>query len=363
MIFQFTPVLSGKDRWILPYIDHGFINSVRSPPTEAALKKLKHPPELMCDSGGFQIYKSKVGILNGNQTNRVMVLSGAGNQRCEGYQILDPICLCKMYGSLNIKYGFTLDYPIVDGSIEEYNDHLTKSYECAGTMFDCRPRLCPDTNLLIPLQFSTRKQLQNYYDEMSRLCPDGYGFPVRGITSWGYLQRIVYTLVFLHHKGVQIVHMLGSSKPEIIVIGAVTAGLSMFNRLTFDSSTWDTARNVPPRYISPEDLTQKDIRNLGRFEAELPKSLIAELGFGKKKLPRSYFYKLIPLCNIITINHYTEEMFELAKDLEELKWFISSHPRFSRTKDLLIDAIEVLHLGFIHGYSFVENHFDWIWYS
>jgi len=268
-----------------------------------------------------------------------------------------------MYGSLNIRYGFTLDYPIVDGSAEEYYEHLSRSYECAKIMFECRPQLCPDTDLLIPLQFSTKGQLHNYYAEMSVLCPDGYGFPVRGTTSWNYLQRIVYTLVFLHHKGVQMVHMLGSSKPEIIVIGAIAASLNMFQRVTFDSSTWDTARNVPPKYISPEDLTQKDIRRLGKFQAELPKRLVDELRSGKNNLPRSYFYKLIPFCNIMTIIHYTKEIFELSKDLGDLKWFINNHFRFKRTNEMLIDAIDVLYSGFIHGHPFVEKHFDWIWYS
>ena len=195
MTLQFTPVLSGKDRWILPYIDHGFINSIRSPPTEAALKELRHPPELMCDSGGFQIYKAKEGILNGNANYHVFVIPGAGNRRYKGYQILDPIRLCEMYGNLDIKYGFTLDYPIVDGSDEEYIDHLEKSCECAEIRCLSVRNFAPDTNLLVPLQFSTKDQLHNYYDEMSGLCPDGYGFPVRGLTSWGYLQRIVYTLV------------------------------------------------------------------------------------------------------------------------------------------------------------------------
>ena len=184
MSLIFTPVLSRKDSWILPHIDHGFINSVRSPPTEEILQGLEQPPDLISDSGGFQIYKAKLGFLNGNETDHAVVIPGAGNRRHKGYQILDPICLCKMYGSLNIRYGFTLDYPIVDGSDEEYIDHLSKSYECAEIMFDCRPQLCPDTNLLIPLQFSTKEQLHNYYAEMSALCPDGYGFPVRGITCW-----------------------------------------------------------------------------------------------------------------------------------------------------------------------------------
>ena len=362
-ILKYTPVLSRKDRWILPYIDHGFINSVRSPPTETSLQELEQPSDLISDSGGFQIYKAKMGLLNGNKTDPVFVIPGAGNQWRDGCQILDPICLCEMYGDLGIKYGFTLDYPIVDGSDEEYIDHLEKSCECAQMMFECRTRLCPDTKLLVPLQFSNKNQLHKYYDEMSGFCPDGYGFPVRGVTSWDYLLRIVYTLVFLYHKGVRIVHMLGSSKPEIIVIGAVAASLNLFQRVTFDSSTWDTARNVPPKYISPDDLTQKDIRRLGSFQAELPERLVDELGTGKKELLRSDFYKLIPLSNIMTINRYTNEMLELSKDLEELKWFVRNHSRFIRTREMLIEVIDILHSGYLHGYPFVEKHFDWIWYS
>ncbi|WP_319405695.1 hypothetical protein [uncultured Desulfosarcina sp.] len=363
MDLKFTPVLSRKDKLIFPYIQHFFINGVRSPPTKAMLQELNAPPCIYSDSGGYQIYLAKDRLMKGKKTNPVVVAPGEGNRQSKGLQIIDPIALCTMYGQLNVVCGFTLDFPIVDGSIEEYTANLSKSYKCAEIMFGCRSRLCPDTDLLIPLQFSTKEQLYNYYTEMSVLCPDGYSFPVRERTNWKYLLRVAFTLMFLHHKGVQIVHMLGSSKPEIIIIGAVAASLNMFHRVTFDSSTWDTARMVPPKYISPDDLTQKDIRRLGSFQAELPKGLVDELGTGKKELPRQDFYKLIPLSNIMTINRYTNKMLELSKDLEELKLFVRKHPHFRRTNEMLIDALNVLQLGLVNGYPFVEKHFEWIWYS
>ena len=358
----YTPALSSKDLIIFSYIHHCFINMVRSMPSAAMLQNLEIYPNLLCDSGGFQIYKIIFKILNGEKTEKFAIIPGAGIHRRKGVFILDPIDLCEKYGKLYVKCGFTLDFPQVVGSAEEYKDHLFKSYECAEMMFDCRQDFCPDTKLFIPLHFSTKEQLHRYFDKMSTLSPDGYAFPVRDDTSWEYLMRIAYVLSFLHGKGVQRVHMFGSCKPEIIIVGAAAIGLEMFERITFDSSTWDTARNNPPKHLEPNTLKQKDIRGLNVFRPMLPKSLIRKLKGYEKYLPKSYFYKLVVFDNVLNVNRLTQKMTEIAENIDQLKWFVKTSADFEPVSAMLMHAIGLLQKASTEEYKYFEKDFDYIWY-
>ncbi|WP_155306490.1 hypothetical protein [Desulfosarcina widdelii] len=358
----YTPALSSNYLIIFSYIHHCFINIVRSKPSDSMLKGLEIYPYLLSDSGGFQIYKSILKIFNGERYEEVDVIPGVGIHRRNGVLVIDPIDLCEKYGTLNIKCGFTLDFPIVFGSPDEYEDHLIKSYECAEIMFDCRDDFCPDTKLFIPLHFSSKDQLHRYYYKMSTLTPDGYAFPVRDDTSWEYLMKIAYVLSFLHHRGVRFVHMLGSCKLEIIVIAAAAIALEMFERITFDSSTWDTARHKPPKYLQPNTLKQQDIRNLTVFRPMLPKSLSQQLRGYEKYLPRSYFYKLVLLNNVLNVNRLTRKIVELSGDIEQLKWFVKINADYKLLSEMLIHAIEFLQVAAVKDYKYIERNFGYIWY-
>lgn len=358
----YTPALSSKDLIIFSYIDYCFINIVRSMPSAGMLQGLEIYPYLLSDSGGFQIFKSIFKIINGEKAEKFDIIPGAGIHRRNGVLILDPIDLCEKYGKLDVKCGFTIDFPLVEASIEEYEDHLIKSYECAEIMFDCRPDFCPDTQLFIPLHFRTKEQLHRYFDKMSTLSPDGFAFPVRDDTSWEYLMKIAYALSFLHAKGVQHVHMFGSCKPEIIIVGAAAIGIEMLQRITFDSSTWDTARNNPPKLLEPNTLKQKDIRELEVYRPMLPKSLIQKLKGYEQYLPRSYFYKLILLNNVLNVNRLTQNMTEMADDIEQLKWYIKISADYEPVSAMLVHAIGLLQKASEEGYDYIEEEFEFIWY-
>ena len=153
-------------------------------------------------------------------------------------------------------------------------DHLIKSYECAEMMFDCRQDFCPDTQAFYSASFFNRRINCTVISiKCQRLSPDGYAFPVREDTSWEYLMRIAYVLSFLHGRGVRYVHMFGSCKPEIIIVGAAAIGLEMFQRITFDSSTWDTARHNPPKYLGTKYLKTERHSQIKCFQTNASKSL------------------------------------------------------------------------------------------
>ena len=358
----YTPATSSKDLIIFSYIDYCFINIVRSKPSINMLQGLDIYPYLLSDSGGFQIFQILSEIIYGEKPEKIDIIPGVGIHWRNGVFILDPIDLCEKYNKLDVKCGFTIDFPLVEASIEEYNDHLIKSYEYAEIMFDCRPDFCSDTQLFIPLHFRTKEQLHRYFDKMSTLFPDGFAFPVHDNTSWDYLMKIAYALSFLHGKGVQHVHLFGSCKPEIIIIGAAAIGLEMFKRITFDSSTWDTGRHNPPKILEPNTLKQKDIRGFEVYRPMLPKALTQNLKGYEKYLPRSYFYKLILLNNVLNVNRLTQKMNEMAKDVEQLKWFIKISAGYEPLRDMLVHAIGLLQKASIEGYDYIEKEFEFIWH-
>lgn len=361
MSLTYFPVVTRYDQNIFENNLHCFINPVWSPPTPEMLQKLSVYPYLLCDNGAYEMFKIMNRNRNGKKMERFFVIPGGGIYQNKDGLHLDPFELCKTFGRLKVRCGFTLDYPLVNGSVEEYSDHLYKSFEKAETMFDLQTKFCPETDLLIPLHFSTKDQLHDYFNNMSVLGPDGYAFPVRERTTRGYLMRIAYTLTFLHSKGIKRVHLLGSSKPEIIIICAAALGLGMFDHITFDSSTWRTTRNLIAKILDPETFKQKDIRDLEDFSALLPKELAQQWIDHTKEFSKSELNKLIILSNVLTINRHTQKRLELAKDIEALISFVQEPQNLNSEIAMTIDAIGLLQVGSLRGYRSVENIYDYIW--
>ena len=196
---------------------------------------------------------------------------------------------------------------------------------------------------------------------MSALEPDGYAFPVRGHTTWNYLMRIAFALTFLNSMGVKKVHLFGSSKPEIIIISAAALCLGMFEQITFDSSTWRTDRNYIANTSDPDTLKQKDIRDLDQFRGRLPADLAQSYLGHSNNLSRRDLNKLIVLSNAEIIKWYTRNMVELAKDIEELKWYAQKCQNLKPEIAMTTDAIDLLQVGSLRGYRTIDEIYDFIW--
>jgi hypothetical protein len=83
------------------------------------------------DSGGFQIANTE-----GSDEKRCIVKIGAGIQIKKNLTIIDPIDLCRQYGKLDIRYGFTLDHPFWNNSdSNNFSKRLDDSYSWAKLMF------------------------------------------------------------------------------------------------------------------------------------------------------------------------------------------------------------------------------------
>jgi hypothetical protein len=253
-----------------------------------------------------------------------------------------------------------LDHPLSDNaSEEEYEDNLLKSYEWAKLMIGLREDLCPTTKLLIPLHFYTEQQLRHYFYKMSILKSHGYAIPVRDTSIWEDMVRIAYTLCYLQHKKVKIVHMFGSSRAEIIILGAAATGLGMFQQLSFDSTSWNTAR-YEIKYMNPKTLGLHSVNHIRRIKLNLPESLIQELQ-SSNVIDAALQKKLILLHNVFAISHYANAMLKHAKDTDALKIFIENASHLSIERRRLLASICILQTSMKRGFPYVEKWFNWIW--
>jgi hypothetical protein len=262
-----------------------------------------------------------------------------------------------------VEYGFTLDFPIVTGTDPEYKNHLEESFKWAQYMFHCRPKLCPGTNLLIPLHFSNKEQLHQYFHEMDTLNPDGYSFPVRGLQGPKYLMKVSYILTFLYSNGVRKVHILGTSTPEIIVVGAAALALKMFQQITFDSNTWANSHGILSKQLVRASFKQIDMRDCKEYRLLLPDGLSTQIQDYMGILPHSYINKLLQLSNVREINLFTHKMANMALDIERLENYVLTHEVFGKKGRKVKDALNLLQFGYLEGYKFVKKYYGRIWIS
>jgi hypothetical protein len=159
MKFFYVPVSTGNDCLVNQYHPHTLFNPTRQ--NFDTLKNINRTEkaENFADSGGLQLISYENSL-----EKSCMVIPGVGIKNRKNLIVIDPIDLCRCYGKLDIKFGFTLDHPISDiASISECNERLENSYGWAALMFEVRKDLCPNTEFLVPLQFITKPQLHKYF--------------------------------------------------------------------------------------------------------------------------------------------------------------------------------------------------------
>jgi hypothetical protein len=288
-----------------------------------------------------------------------MVVVGVGIKKQSKLTVIDPIDVCRCYGKLNIKFGFTLDHPMsyVPGP-DEYGKKLRNSYRWAKIMFKERQDLCPDTQLFIPLQFTTKAQLYQYFERMEPLHPDGYAFPGRGRWCSAKAITIACTLCYLHSKKVEKVHLLGSSRREIIIIAAAAIGLRMFKQLSFDSRTWNTRNfNKDLIMIESRTLSQKVVSKVKPQYLYLIKPSLVNLYFDIDANNK----RLLMLNNAFAITQYADRLANIATNIADLK----DHLPFLRIRGnglkRALTAIDIFETYLNKGYGFIEKWLSGIW--
>jgi hypothetical protein len=152
--------------------------------------------------------------------------------------------------------------------------------------------------------------------------------------------------------------MFGSSRAEIIILGAAVTGLGMFQQLSFDSTSWNTAI-YGIKYLDPKTLGRHSVDDIRRIKLNLPKSLIQELQ--STVIDRALQNKLILLHNVFATSHYANAMLKRAKDIEALKRFIENAPHLGIERRRLLASIGILHTSMELGFPYIEEWFNCIW--
>ena len=177
---------------------------------------------------------------------------------------------------------------------------------------------------------------------------------MRGSFDLAWLVRIACTLSFLSSMGVKKVHLFGSSRREVIFIGAAALGLQMFDQVSFDSRTWNTLLfDKRPKYFDTKTLKGYHIKNEKIIDILTPTRLITKLKiypFNSKNRKR-----LLMLHNALAISQFSDEMARRAKDIDKFKKYISNQCYLASKRDRLLVAIDILNMSVKHGYDFVEK--------
>ena len=349
MSILYLPALARGDEFIASYCKHYLIN-----PLVGCPNMVNYNPDsqtvIIGDSGGYQIYKAK------KKDKLFLVLPGHGisNQYSDRI-VIDPEHLCKSYRIHNANYGMTLDFPCLSKSSYEFMISLKNSVQYSELMFDLKDIYCPDTQFIIPLQFSSSNQFILTFKEHSRFKPSGYAFPVRHL----YWTQVAYVLSFLHSEGVNRIHFLGSSTPGLILLAAASHGLSMFDYITFDSTNWAPSRyDKEPQYLSRNTLRRKP------YDPSKTKLLSP---YSSSNANENSYYSTnldtkLKLHNITAIAMYTRSAELLGSDLRQLKRFIRRKKHLKEDRPDLLTSLVILKRSIKYGHSFIDKHFKWVWY-
>ena len=360
---MYTPVLTVSDALILQFYPYCFLNPSGAQPKKEILERCLIRPGFFSDSCGYQNYRLTESYINEEGTKQCIEILGGRITNTKDFFVMCPIDLCKYYGKQNIQFAFTFDYPLIELTEHEYESCLSKSYDSSEVMFKLRKYLCPNTKLLIPLHCYTKQQLNTYYKRMSPLSPDGYAIPARGRKRWFDFVSIAYILCFLHDHGVLHVHLFGSSRPEIIALGAAAVGLNLFERISFDSTTWYTPQHSKIiEYFDPETFKKVPFGKLEDPSLILPIQLKEALQKDKRELSQPFQKKLVLLHNICLTIEYAKYLETLGRNFDCLRRYVENSNHFKSNRDRVLFGIDMLQLAKNHGYGSVENGFDWIWY-
>lgn len=284
---------------------------------------------------------------------------------------LNPLYNCQENTRTHTTTGFLVDYPTIPENVpdtpmdsdEVYDWKLRMSQKARDLTLPLAARLCPETDLAIALQPRFMDELESYFDAMSVPEVKMYGFPTR---SKGPLE-IAYVLSFLHSRGVTMVHMLGSSAAIKIMVLAAAAGLGMFDRITFDSNTWQAYFGGKRHFLDHETLRRMPRRGNkpGKMftDARL-KLLLDEYGgdfdrflAGLEPPEDATVKEWVGIYNIRVIESFAGRMLHLARE-NTLADYVEDCWLPQKRKTEVLQAIEMLRISAEQGHAAAVDFYD-----
>jgi hypothetical protein len=219
------------------------------------------PKYKLNDSGGFQIHlrEKKGGVMTFDPERPLKITKKCFN--------LAPRHVPETAIEMNANSMIALDYPIrkLKDPVEqdrEFQKKLKYNVPWAIETAKLRKKLCPNIDLLIPVQAYNLQQFEEFYNQIKGIDFDGFSLPVRNMA----MLDIATFLLKMHKFGVKKVHILGSSSLPVISVCAYMSQ-QFFDWVSFDSCTWRISAQYG-RFIHPYDLSNKNLNKAGSYDPQ-----------------------------------------------------------------------------------------------
>jgi len=348
-----------------------FANAI-DPVSKSFLKHLKKK-KVATDSGGFQIFKA----LDKGQ----MVLVGSLFKTTtydSDVLVLGTIDQCREYARMHSNIAMCIDFPTrTDDTDLAYWWKLSQSRQARDEMLTLSEYFCPNTRLGIALQPRTPLEIKDYFCHMYTPAIDIYAYPIRNFRNKPKdALGNAYVLSFLHDVGIKHCHFLGSNAPAIIFLLAKAAALNMFDRVSFDSTTWIQRAFAGVRYLHPDTLSPrpkiittktkgKGKRTGLHRKANLREALARYPGLFEDTLGRFNPPKWAKagdwtgIFNIEMINRFKDQALQLAI-ANDLQYYIKNEFRkySAPQKEMIIEALDLLQQAKARGHEYIERHYS-----
>ena len=159
---------------------------------------------------------------------------------------------------LKPNFVIALDFPIL--TIEDPDDQHTEFMKKLGFNVSWamesahfRNSLCPEVQLLLPIQCYNLTQFKIYLQMIGNIQFDGFSMPIRNMS----LSDIILFLGHFRQLGVTQVHILGAAAFFTIALLAYMAR-HHFDWLSFDATSWRLAADRG-EYLNPFNLSREPI--------------------------------------------------------------------------------------------------------
>jgi len=209
-------------------------------------------------------------------------------------------------------------------------------------------------------------EVKNYFCFIFTPFVRRYAFPIRNFRNKPKDQLgNAYVLSFLHHMGIRHVHFLGSNAPPIIFLLAKALSLDMFDEVSFDSRTWDQIAMSGYRYLNPETLCSVPSKKEGQLNPnENLRTVLRkynglfESTLGCFNPPEWAIVKdWLGIFNIKVIERFKDMILDIAID-KDLSQFINQFPKYERSKDMIIEALDLLEESMEYGHDYIEKKYS-----
>jgi len=332
------------------------LNVFRQLPYQS-LEKIKKKQRTFCDSGGLQIHEAaKAG-------KSVVVSPMMRTRNTKHTLIIGIIDNCHIYRRADSKSAMMIDWPVYEHDTDlEYQNKLFQSRKARDQMLRVAPQLCPNTKLAIALQPRVPSEIRHYFARIYDPYVSIYAYPIRNFRNKPKdALGNAFVLSFLSSVGVKRVHFLGSNAACIIFLLAKASALDMFQKVSFDSSTWNQSSKEYLRYLAPSTLspTPRD----GKLHAHdnLRTILKAQDGVIEEVIgcfdpPKWIIAKdWVGLFNIRAIEMFKDRALKIALD-NDLEKYIKCFGKYSNNqKDKILEALELLEESKAYGHDHIDK--------